>query len=814
MTYFRRLFRWIAASFLITATFSILIAIGVYFYLVPQLPSIDTLKNVQLQVPLRIYSREGMLIAEYGAKRRTPLTFQQFPGLLVKAVLAAEDDRFYEHPGVDYQGILRAAFYLIKTGRKEQGGSTITMQVARNYFLSREKTYLRKLNEILLALQIEQELSKQKILELYLNKIYLGNGAYGVAAAAQVYYGTTLDKLELPQLAMIAGLPKAPSNYNPIADPERALVRRNYVLRRMYEEGYIDQKAFQNAAAQPTTATFHGLPIGVDAPYVAEIVRRQLLEKYGSDIYTAGYEVYTTISAAHQQAANHALRSALLSYDQRHGFRGPEDHLDLPQEADEAFYRQALSPYGRVHNLIPALVLAIEERSAQVYTLAHGEITLPWEGLSWAQPYLGVNDLGEKPQRAADILKAGDVIRLQALPGEGWRLTQRPQVEGAIVSLSPDDGAVKALTGGFDFNQSKFNRATQAQRQPGSSFKPFLYSSTLSKGYTTASIINDAPIVLSGPDSANIWKPENYSGRFFGPTRLRVGLVHSRNLVSIRLLRAIGIDYAVKYIQRFGFKPEQLPHGLSLALGSGSASPLEMARGYAVFANGGYLIEPYFIERIEDSNGQIVFQTRPAQVCERCKAPGSNPEQALNNRLALAPNPTVGHKIPLTPALRVISAQNAYLITSMLQDVIQQGTGRQAKQLGRDDLAGKTGTTDNQYDAWFAGFSSELVAVCWVGFDQPKSLGAFETGAQVALPLWVSYMGAVLDGVPEKPLVQPKGMVTVRIDPETGLLARANTPNAIFETFRIEYAPTEYTAPSHASNRSTETDHPIAEQLF
>ncbi len=814
MTYLRRLFRWMVVLLLITTTLSILAVIGTYFYLAPQLPSIDTLKNVQLQVPLRIYSHEGMLVAEYGKKHRTPLAFPQFPDLLIKAVLAAEDDRFYEHPGVDYQGILRAAFYLIKTGRKDQGGSTITMQVARNFFLSREKTYLRKLNEILLALQIEQQLSKQKILELYLNKIYLGSGAYGVAAAAQVYYGTTLDKLELPQFAMIAGLPKAPSHYNPIANPEGALLRRNYVLRRMYEVGYIDQKTFQKAVVQPVTATFHGLPIEVEAPFIAEMARRKLLKEHGSGIYTAGYKVYTTIRSAHQKAANNALRSALLTYSQRHGFRGPENHLSLPEETDEAFYRQILSQYQAVHDLVPALVLATAGKSAQVYTLAHGKVTLSWEGLSWAQPYLDVNTLGEKPQQASDILKVGDVIRLKTSPEGKWQLTQIPRVEGAIVSLSPNDGAIMALSGGFSFNQSKFNRATQSQRQPGSSFKPFLYSSALNKGYTTASLINDAPVVLDRPNAANTWRPENYSGRFFGPTRLRVGLVHSRNLVSIRLLRDIGIDYAVEYIQRFGFKSEQLPRRLSLALGSGSASPLEMARGYAVFANEGYLVEPYFIERIENSSGEIIFQAHPTQACKHCQDSDAE-HMVLNNRLILAYNPaTTTHDIPFTPAPRTITARNAYLINSMLQDVIQQGTGRRAKQLGRHDLAGKTGTTNDQYDAWFAGFNSQLVAVCWVGFDQPQSLGAFETGSKAALPMWISYMKTVLAGVPEKPLVQPKGMVTVRIDPETGLLARADTPNTIFEIFRAEYAPTEYTDPNHANDRYLSSEHPIAEQLF
>lgn len=794
MVYLLRFFRWMLILVLATTVLGIVAVIGIYLYLAPQLPSTDTLKNIQLQVPLRIYSQEKKLIAEYGEKRRIPLAFKQFPDLMVKAVLAAEDDRFYEHPGVDYQGLLRAVLYLVKTGRKVQGGSTITMQVARNFFLSSEKTYLRKLNEILLALQIERELSKQEIIELYLNKIYLGNRTYGVAAAAQVYYGTTLDKLELPQLAMIAGLPKAPSHYNPIVNPERALLRRNYVLRRMYEVGYINDNAYQSAIAAPITAKFHELPIEIDAPFLAEMARSQLLEKYGPDIYTVGYNVYTTIQAKHQEAANSALRSALLAYDQRHGFRGPEQHINLPEKADEIFYRQALSQFQPIGGLVPAIVLATEQQTVKAYAKTNNEIMLSWKGLSWAQPYLGVNTLGKKPKQATDILKVGDIIRLESLPNGEWRLAQIPQVEGAIVSLSPYDGAITALSGGFDFHQSKFNRATQSKRQPGSSFKPFLYSAALDKGYTAASVINDAPIVVDEPGLKRVWRPENYSGHFFGPTRLRVALSHSRNLVSIRLLRDIGIDYAIDYIQRFGFKSEQLPQSLSLALGSGSASPLEMARGFAVFANEGYLIDPYLIEHIENANGKIIFQAYPAQICQHCKDTGA----------VMQP----------TSAPRAITAQNAYLISSMLQDVIRSGTGQRARKLGRNDLAGKTGTTNDQYDAWFAGFNSEIVAVCWVGFDQPKSLGNAETGAQVALPMWINYMGTVLDGVPEKHLIQPKGMVTVHIDPKTGLLAGPDTPNAIFEVFRAGHSPTKYAASSHQKNDGAKTNDSMAEQLF
>ncbi|ADJ27314.1 penicillin-binding protein 1A [Nitrosococcus watsonii] len=815
MAYLLRLLRWIVILLLTTTTLGIIVIVGTYFYLLPQLPSTESLKNIHLQVPLRIYSHDQKLIAQYGEKRRIPLAFEQFPDLLVKATLAAEDDRFYEHPGVDYQGILRAALYLVKTGKKVQGGSTITMQVARNFFLSREKTYLRKLNEILLALQIERELSKQDIIELYLNKIYLGNRAYGVAAAAQVYYGTTLDKLELPQLAMIAGLPKAPSRYNPVANQKRALLRRNYVLRRMREVGYIDHETYQDAIDRPITAKFHELPIELDAPFVAEMARSQMLEKYGSDIYTSGYNVYTTIKAEHQKAANDALQKALLDYDRRHGFRGPEQHIELPVDADERFYQQILSQRRLANGLVPALVLAIDERTSRIYTKTDGETMLTWEGLSWAQPYLDVNTVGEKPKQATDILKAGDLIWVESLPKGGWQLAQRPRVEGAIVSLSPYNGSITALSGGFDFYESKFNRATQSQRQPGSSFKPFLYSAALNKGYTAASIINDSPIVLDEPGGPkNAWRPENYSGRFHGPTRLRTALIHSRNLVSIRLLRAIGIDYAIEYIQHFGFKPEQLPQSLSLALGSGSASPLEMARGFAVFANGGYLIEPYLIKRIENASGKIIFRAYPTQVCQHCEKIKSKQTQAYTPTLTATLQNI--ESTQFSPAPRVITAQNAYLMNSMLRDVIRYGTGRRAKKLERNDLAGKTGTTNDQHDAWFSGFNSELVAVCWVGFDQPESLGSFETGARVALPMWINYMGNVLDGTPEKSFIPPAGMVTVRIDPETGLLADSNAPDAIFETFIAGHAPTRYASSNSEGNSggNAKIDAPVAEQLF
>ncbi|CAB1274228.1 penicillin-binding protein 1A [Candidatus Nitrosacidococcus tergens] len=788
------IFRWVFNLTLAAALFIFFAAIGIYFYLTPQLPPIDALKDIQLQVPLRIFSKEKKLIAEYGDKHRIPLTFEQIPPLMVKAILAAEDDRFYEHPGVDYQGILRAAYYLLKTGRKAQGGSTITMQVARNFFLSREKTYLRKLQEILLAFQIEQKLSKNEIITLYLNKIYLGNRAYGVGAAAQVYYGTTIDQLTLPQFAMIAGLPKAPSGYNPVVNPTRALQRRNYVLHRMYEVGYITEKSYKKSVNTIITAKYHKRSIEVQAPFIAEMVRVELSKKYGADIYTAGYNVYTTIQAQHQKSANRALYAALLSYDKRHGYRGSKHHVDISDNSTDV-YNQVLDKYYSIERLHPGIVLKVGIQSAQIYIKDKGKYTIPWSGLSWAQPYIDINKLGQKPTQAADILNQGDIIWVESQSDSTWKLAQIPEVEGALVSLSPTDGAITALSGGFDFNQSKFNRVIQSKRQPGSSFKPFLYSAALEKGYTAASVVNDSPIVIDEPQFEKVWRPKNYNGRFFGPTRLRVALTHSRNLVSIRLLRDIGIDYTIDYIERFGFTSKQLPKSLSLALGSGDTSPLEMARGFAVFANEGFLITPYFINQIETSRGEVIFHANPPRICQVCKNLSIEGKTIDTQILPIEEIETA----PIAP--RVITPQNAYIINTMLQDVIRIGTGQGAKILGRSDIAGKTGTTNNQYDAWFAGFNPDIVAVSWVGFDQPESLGNLETGARVALPMWVDYMSSVLKDIPSHNFIKPSDIVTIRIDPTTGLLAGSNS-KGIFEVFSSGHIPTEYVSNRQKNNSS------------
>ena len=802
------------------------------FIVIPDLPDIDALRDVRMQVPLRIYTHDGSLLAEYGEKRRIPVHIKDVPKQLVHAFIAAEDDRFYTHPGVDWQGILRAAINLAKTGEKTQGGSTITMQVARNFFLSREKSYIRKINEIFLALKIERELSKDEILELYLNKIYLGQRAYGIGAAAQVYYGSTVQNLNLAQMAMIAGLPKAPSASNPISFPERALRRRGYVLDRMLTLGYINQQEHDAAMAMPLSASLHSPDVEIEAPYIAEMVRQYLLEHYGEDAYTAGYNVYTTIRDKNQTAANHALRNGLLEYDQRHGYRGPEQHISLEKNNNPQSWQQLLETFPVIGNLFPAVVTEVREKSVTAYMAGIGPINIEWDGLSWARKYENENLRGPAPQTAGEILKEGDIIRVIEDESGQWQLSQLPAVEGGLVSLDPNNGAVLALVGGFDFNRSKFNRVTQAKRQPGSSFKPFIYSAALEAGYTAASVINDAPVVFDDPGIEDIWRPENYSGNYYGPTRLRVALAHSRNLVSIRLLHAIGVPFALEHIKKFGFNVDELPHNLSLALGSGAVSPWQLITSYSVFANGGYRIEPFFIDRIETDPDEIIYRADPLTVCHNCDTPApqkkeekpaaEQPETDKNNKDTAAVTPPAANGTETAEpeqkhAPRVVNAENIWIMNSMTRDVIKTGTGRRALVLNRSDLSGKTGTTNDQRDAWFAGFNSSIVAVSWVGFDKFDPLGNGETGSRAALPTWIEYMRVALKGIPESIPERPPGLIMARIDPDTGQLAGAGDPDAIFEVFRPQFAPKAKT-PDNGKNALIELnkDHPdqVPEQLF
>ena len=761
-------------------------AVGLAWYILPQLPDIETLKDVRMQIPLRVYSDDHSLITEFGEQRRTPITLGEVPDQMIKAILAAEDDRFFQHPGVDWQGILRAAVHLIKTGDKTQGGSTITMQVARNFFLSREKTYLRKLNEIFLALKIEKELSKEEILELYLNKIYLGQRAYGIAAAAQVYYGTDINSLSLPQYAMLAGLPKAPSTTNPISNPDRALERRNYVLQRMLEEEFISTEEYQSAIDIPSSASLHSPTVEVEAPYVAEMVRQQLVGEHGDDAYISGFSIITTIKDRNQTAANHALRMALLEYDERHGYRGAEYHFDITNEMSEDTWGQLLGSFPVISDLYPALIIKVNEKSATAYLNGIGLINIEWSGLSWARRYISENLRGAAPNIAPEILQTGDVVRLVENTDGQWKLSQIPDVEGGLVSMTPTDGAILALVGGFDFLRSKFNRITQAFRQPGSGFKPFIYSAALEAGYTTASLINDAPVVFDDPGIEDVWRPENYNRKTYGPTRLREALTHSRNLVSIRLLNSIGVPFALDYVSRFGFDIERLPKNLSLALGSGSVTPWELARANCVFANGGYLIEPYIIKRVETDDNQIIQETNPVIVCRNCSHLTDALSQVDTNTLNSGTNT---HNTRY--AQQAIDAQNVWIMNSMTRDVILRGTGQRAMELNRKDLSGKTGTTNDQRDAWFSGFNSEIVTVTWVGFDKFQPLGNQETGARAALPMWIEYMRTALEGIPESIMERPPGLVFARIDPRTGKLAAPDSPDAIFEVFSSKNAPEE-----------------------
>lgn len=786
-----------AASFaLVLCAVLLLAGLGAYYYVLPSLPGVSDLRDVQLQVPLRVFTRDGRLVAEYGEMRRIPLAWEDTPAQVVNAFLAAEDDRFFEHPGVDYQGLIRAAIAVLMTGEKSQGGGTITMQVARNFFLSREKTISRKVREIFLAFRIEHELTKQEILTLYLNKIFLGQRAYGVGAAAEVYFGKTVGELTLEETATIAGLPKAPSRDNPVTDPQAAKDRRAYVLRRMLETDYIDTAQYESALEKPMMSALHSAKVQASAPYVGEMVRRHMLDTYGPSAYTAGFVVTTTIDSRLQKIADRALRGTLLAYDVRHGYRGPIAQVPWPPQSDDTGGSSYLEGYRSSPGMEVAIVTSVEEQQATVVLADGRQLVLDWEGLRWARAYIDDNTRGPAPERAADILASGDIVVVAPAPDETWRLSQTPSVQGALVALDPMDGAIVSLSGGFDFQESKYNRATQSRRQPGSSFKPFIYSAALENGFTTATIVNDAPVVFEDAVLEDTWRPENYSQKFFGPTRLREALVHSRNLVSIRVLLSVGINAAIAHLRRFGFPEGLLPRNLSLALGSLAVSPLQMADAYTTLANGGYDVTPYFIQRIVEPDGTIVFEADPPIACAICEDEMTQAmledEKKPGASLPDDENPELDNPIPfeeLEYAPPSISRQNAYLVSDMMKDVIRRGSGRRANSLGRRDLSGKTGTTNDRNDAWFNGFNADLVVSTWVGFDQARDLGAREEGARTSLPMWMAYMREALAGMPNHRIPKPPGLVTVRISPETGLLARAGEGGAIFETFRVGHVP-------------------------
>ena len=840
---------------------------GAYLWwnIFPDLPSIQTLKDVQLQVPLRVYSADNAAIAEFGEQRRTPLPRSKMPEMLINAVLAIEDARFYDHPGVDWKSLLRAAVHLLQSGEIQQGGSTITMQVARNFFLTPERTMTRKLREIILALRIETELTKDEILELYLNKIFFGNRAYGVAAAAQIYYGKSIEDLSLAQYAVLAGLPKAPSANNPLANPERALERRNYILKRMLELAYINDAQYQQAVVEPLNASTYAFPVELDAPYLAEMVRAQMVEKYGEGAYTSGYKVFTSVTMPLQNAAQYALRKTLLEYETRYGYRGgvkqlkiPSNWLKKPAEELSPLLNELLADTPSAGGLLPAIVVELNGKTLRAYTREMGFIDIEWKGLSWARRYNKASRRTIIPKNASDVAKVGEVIYALAVlepepkkpakpknnkkkkeekpaeeeaiaetppePKYYWRLAQIPEVAGALVALNPNNGAVLAVMGGFDFYQSKFNRVTQAERQPGSSFKPFIYSAALAHGFSPSSVVNDAPIVhvYRTGSGIKVWRPSNYSGGFYGPTSLRNALAYSRNLAAVRLLdtlsHKIGMKKVIEYVSHFGFDPSRLPANLTLALGTPSLTPMEMVRGFAVFANGGYLIEPYFVERIEDFEGNIIYQHQPTIACHgKCEQkPAAVQEESKVQPVSLETSePAIPEQPVENYAPRVITAQNAWLMTSMMKDVIKSGTARKALVLKRQDLAGKTGTTNDQRDVWFSGYNADIVATAWIGYDQPRSLGNREAGGRTALPMWIDFVREALKDKPLSDIPLPSGLVTARIRPGSGLLAQSDDSSALMETFESGNAPRRYASPSSAGGTEKKAvEKTVREQLF
>lgn len=832
----KKYFRWFIRFALIMALLGGIGFAVLWTTIVPNLPDISGLKEIQLEVPLRVYSADNKLIGIFGERRRIPVIYEELPENLIHAFIAGEDARFFEHPGIDYQGLSRAVFQLIRTGEKTQGGSTITQQLARNFYLSSEKTYLRKIREIFLALKIEKIYSKQEILNLYLNKIFLGHRAYGVGAAAQVYYGKTLQQLSTAQAAMLAALPKAPSRINPISGPERALIRRDYVLSRMLDLGYLSESEYEQAKSEKDRASYHGPSVELRAPYVAEMARYAAIEQLGKSAYTGGYSLYTTVDSRLQQAANQAVKSGLDNYDRRHGYRGAEASVDLVAGEGPVHWREVLQNHQIIAGLIPALVTEVSDDLALVF-LADGQtIGLDIAAVAWARAYIDHNRREAKPEKVSDVLHPGDVIRISRtaeVPADTdtvatgtpqWQLAQLPSVEGAMISLRSQTGEVQALVGGYDFQRSHFNRITQSLRQPGSGFKPFVYSSALNKTITPATLINDAPVVFNDPLLEKTWKPQNYSQKFFGPTRLREAMIHSRNLVSIRLLREVGIEYARNYIARFGIDKNKLPANLSMALGSASLTPLSIARGYSVFANGGYLVDIRFIDRIENTAGKIIYIPEHTRVCPDCEPDQEvvveeskelAPEtkfmpleiSRVNNEKVDTTTANSAERIQIGKAIlapQIIEASNAWQIRSIMRDVIRYGTGRKALVLKRNDISGKTGTTNDQRDAWFSGYNSDIVTTVWVGFDDNGKLGRRETGGQAALPIWIEYMRTALVGSEDNFPPMADGLVKIRIDKETGLATRRTDSGTMDEYFLFDKLPEEE-SPAETEIDGTET---------
>ncbi|MGS0498756.1 penicillin-sensitive transpeptidase [Pseudoalteromonas sp. S1727] len=825
-------------QFFIICTFLGLITlVSLYYYVKSDIPSVQVLKDVQLQTPMQVFSKDGLLINQFGEKRRIPVTIDEIPQPLIDAILATEDNRFYDHIGIDPIGILRSALVLISTGEKKQGASTITMQLARNFFLTREKAYIRKVKEIFIALHIENLLSKDEILALYLNKIELGNRAFGIGAAAQVYYGKNLNELNLAQMAMIAGLPKAPSALNPIRNPIRAKARRNVVLGRMLDEKYISRAEYDEATNAPITAKFHGAEIELYAPYISEMVRAEMVARYGYErAYNTGFKVFTSVESDVQAAAQTALVNNLHAYDMRHGYRGPEQQLwdfETQTALSHSDILEKLRPVKEIGPLLAAAVLEVSEQSATVLLKNGEQATLDWNNLKWARKYITRYRQGFPPKTAGDILNPGEQILLRKNDDGSYLLSQLPEASSALVSLDPNDGRIKAIVGGYSFEQSQYNRAVQAKRQVGSNIKPFIYSAALNNGYTLASILNDAPINQWDKSLGVAWRPKNSPAVYNGPIRIRRALAQSKNVISVRLLRGVGLHRTADHLLKFGFQDSDINRSESLALGSASITPLELARGMSAFANGGHLITPYFINEIQDSAGNVLFKTAPLLACDPV-AP-----QLTNEQFELTTEPQSSQEASMTHcAPRIISKQNAFLIADAMHSAIWgggswahktgwSGTGWRAQALDRRDLSGKTGTTNDSVDTWFSGFNRNVMTSVWVGFDNPgnplgrstynnnmdkSQISGAESGAKTAQPAWVDFMRVALDGKPEAPIEPPEGLVSVRIDLATGLLSQKNDYTSRFEYFEKGTSPTKYVM-QHVENvfeEETKTE----EELF
>jgi penicillin-binding protein 1A len=786
-----RLLKFFWWSFLAVVCGLLLVLSGAFLYLSPSLPSVDALRSVELQIPLRVFSSDGKLIAEFGEMRRSPIKFAEIPPHFIQALLSAEDDNFENHYGVDPSSLMRAASQLVRSGHIQTGGSTITMQVAKNYFLTSERSFSRKITEILLALQIERQLTKDEILELYVNKIYLGNRAYGIEAAAQVYYGKSIRDVSLAQMAMIAGLPKAPSRFNPLANPVRSKERRDWILGRMFRLGKIDEASYKTAISEPLNASYHVPTPEVSAPWIAEMARAEMVGRYGSEAYTQGFNVTTTVPSNLQEDANQAISAGLIAYDQRHGYRGPEARLPGKTQRD---WTQELTRQRPLNGLEPAIVTKVDKTGIVVLTRDDKQEPVAWDSMKWARPFMNTNSVGRMPAQPADVAQVGDLIRVQRQDDDTLKFSQVPTVQSALVSLDPRSGAIRALVGGFSFEQSNYNRAMQAKRQPGSSFKPFIYSAALDSGYTPASLVNDAPIVFVDESVDKVWRPKNDTNTFLGPIRLREALYKSRNLVSIRVLQSMGVDTTIDYISKFGFNKQDLPRNLSLALGTATLTPMEIATGWSVFANGGYKVSPYLIERIDSRNGETLFQANPPTVPVdeiAAATPQAAPASATPVSAPIAVDATLTPGAPPAPVIaeRIIDGRTAFILTSMLEDVIKKGTGRRAMALGRTDLAGKTGTTNDSKDAWFSGYNADYMTTVWSGFDQPETLGRHEFGGTVSLPIWMTYMAAALKDKPAHVQPEPEGILSLRVDPISGRAAAPGTPGAYFELFKSEDTP-------------------------